>query len=76
MKYVRLIFITCFLLLFSGLKSQINFDSLWSVWNDTTQSVKDRDMKSQKTLFKKEFESWKGTLEQVDDVCIMGVRIT
>ena len=39
-------------------------------------TVKDKDMKSQKTLFKKEFESWKGTLEQVDDVCIMGVKIT
>ena len=76
MNYVRLIFITCFLLLFSGLKSQINFDSLWSVWNHTTQSVKDKDMQSQKTLFKKEFEPWKDTLDQVDDVCIMGVRIT
>ena len=39
-------------------------------------SVKDKDMQSQKALFKNEFKSWKGTLEQVDDVCIMGVRIT
>ena len=55
MKYARLIFITCFLFQFSVLKSQINFDSLWSVWNDTTQSDKNR-LKAIKTI------AWDGYL--------------
>tara|TARA_Y100001954_G_scaffold27258_1_gene24567 strand:- start:491 stop:2560 length:2070 start_codon:yes stop_codon:yes gene_type:complete len=54
-KYARLIFITCFLFQFSVLKSQINFDSLWSVWNDTTQSDKNR-LKAIKTI------AWDGYL--------------
>ena len=55
MKYLRIIFFTCFLLLFSGLKSQINFDSLWSVWIDKTQSDKNR-LKAIKTI------AWDGYL--------------
>ncbi|MCE9540570.1 MAG: tetratricopeptide repeat protein, partial [Bacteroidetes bacterium] len=32
-------------------------------------------MKEQKTLLKKRFNEWKGSLEQVDDVCVFGVRV-
>jgi serine phosphatase RsbU (regulator of sigma subunit) len=37
--------------------------------------IKDKSMEEQHQLLKKEFESWRGNLEQIDDVCIMGVRI-
>ena len=30
----------------------------------------------QLSLLKDEFNSWKGDSEQIDDVCVMGVRIT
>lgn len=30
----------------------------------------------QKDYILKEFNNWKGDNEQIDDVCIMGVRIT
>jgi len=33
-------------------------------------------MKEQGEILKKEFNSWRGDLEQVDDVCIIGVRIS
>lgn len=32
-------------------------------------------MDEQKILFKKAFKDWKGELDQVDDVCIIGIRI-
>jgi serine phosphatase RsbU (regulator of sigma subunit) len=34
-----------------------------------------KKMNEQKILLEKSFEEWKGTLEQVDDVCVIGVRI-
>ncbi len=37
--------------------------------------IKDKSMEEQHQLLKNEFSSWKGNLEQIDDVCIMGVRI-
>lgn len=38
-------------------------------------SVQDKPMNSQKELFSKAFESWKGSYEQMDDVCLLGVKI-
>ncbi len=32
-------------------------------------------MEEQQSLINREFESWKGALEQVDDVCVIGVRV-
>ena len=34
------------------------------------------ERKTQLASFEKEFNSWKGDREQIDDVCVMGVRIT
>jgi len=38
-------------------------------------SIQDKDMDTQRELIGKEFERWKGDLEQIDDVCVMGVRV-
>ena len=38
-------------------------------------SVADKDIQQQKELIDKAFEDWKGPLEQLDDVCIIGVRV-
>ena len=32
-------------------------------------------MNEQKITLQHNFETWKGTIEQLDDVCIIGVRI-
>lgn len=40
---------------------------LLSIQNDT--------LEKQKELINQAFESWKGSLEQVDDVCVIGVRV-
>jgi hypothetical protein len=32
-------------------------------------------MEKQRELIDKSFEDWKGDLEQLDDVCVIGVRI-
>jgi serine phosphatase RsbU (regulator of sigma subunit)/Tfp pilus assembly protein PilF len=38
-------------------------------------SVSDKTMQEQQFIIDQTFESWKGDLEQVDDVCIIGVRV-
>jgi serine phosphatase RsbU (regulator of sigma subunit) len=38
-------------------------------------SVQDKSMEEQKVIIDEAFESWKGDLEQIDDVCVIGVRI-
>ncbi|WP_162845513.1 SpoIIE family protein phosphatase [Labilibaculum antarcticum] len=38
-------------------------------------SISDKPMEEQKVLMEKEFQEWKGELEQVDDVCVGGVKI-
>ncbi|MDF1676026.1 MAG: YfiR/HmsC family protein [Vicingaceae bacterium] len=38
-------------------------------------SIQDKNMSEQKIILEQHFKEWKGGLEQVDDVCILGVRI-
>ena len=38
-------------------------------------SIQDKLMKDQKNIIDKTFEDWKGSLEQIDDVCVIGVRV-
>jgi ligand-binding sensor domain-containing protein/serine phosphatase RsbU (regulator of sigma subunit) len=38
-------------------------------------SIQDKSMEEQKTLIDNVFETWRGNLEQIDDVCVIGVRI-
>ena len=47
-----------------------------AVMRDLFISMKDVPMETQKTKINKAFEDWKNLLEQVDDVCVMGIRIS
>ncbi len=38
-------------------------------------SIQKEDLQKQKQILSKEFDKWRGNYEQMDDVCIMGVRI-
>jgi serine phosphatase RsbU (regulator of sigma subunit) len=38
-------------------------------------SVKDLSMAQQKLAIDETFEAWKGKFEQVDDVCVIGIKI-
>ncbi|TNE55585.1 MAG: tetratricopeptide repeat protein [Bacteroidetes bacterium] len=38
------------------------------------QSIRDQKMPSQEQCIRETFEQWKGDHEQVDDICVMGVR--
>lgn len=38
-------------------------------------SISDKPMDTQKQILSQTFDNWKGSLEQVDDVCLIGVRI-
>ena len=38
-------------------------------------SIQDKNMKEQHQLIDETFEQWRGALEQIDDVCVIGVRL-
>ena len=38
-------------------------------------SIQDLNMLNQRNFLNEMFENWKGDLEQVDDVCIIGIRV-
>jgi serine phosphatase RsbU (regulator of sigma subunit) len=38
-------------------------------------SIQNESISAQKTIIEDEFEKWRGTLEQLDDVCVIGVQI-
>jgi hypothetical protein len=38
-------------------------------------SLTSKTMEEQRKIIDESFENWKGELEQVDDVCVIGVRI-
>jgi len=38
-------------------------------------SIQHKSLKDQKHELQKSFENWKGSLEQIDDVCIIGIKI-
>ena len=38
-------------------------------------SIQDKPMEQQRLLIDEAFENWKGNLEQIDDVCVIGVKI-
>lgn len=38
-------------------------------------SIQENSMEQQKEIINDNFENWKGELEQIDDVCVIGVRV-
>ena len=48
---------------------------MYKPFKELLLSIQDKTMDEQKMVLEQHFESWKGSLEQVDDVCIIGVRI-
>jgi serine phosphatase RsbU (regulator of sigma subunit) len=42
---------------------------------ETILSIQQKPLHEQKEILKNSFAKWKGNLEQVDDVCVIGVRV-
>ena len=38
-------------------------------------SIQENSMQKQLELLEAEFEKWRGSMEQIDDVCVIGLRI-
>ncbi len=47
-----------------------------SNFRDLLLSISDQPMEEQKRIIDDTFEQWKGTCDQVDDVCVIGVKVT
>jgi hypothetical protein len=37
--------------------------------------MQDKNMEQQKEIIERAFEDWQGSYDQVDDVCMIGIRI-
>ncbi|MCW8897225.1 MAG: serine/threonine-protein phosphatase, partial [Flavobacteriales bacterium] len=48
---------------------------MYKPFKELLLSIQDKTMNEQKIMLEQHFENWKGNLEQVDDVCIIGVRV-
>jgi serine phosphatase RsbU (regulator of sigma subunit) len=44
-------------------------------FRELLRSIQDKPMEEQKTSIDEIFETWKSDLEQIDDVCVIGVRV-
>jgi len=44
-------------------------------FEETLIAASDKPMKQQKDILENTFNNWKGDLEQVDDVCVVGIRV-
>lgn len=57
---------------FGGEKGKkLKFASMLKIFNEIIQ----KSMQEQSMILNNRFENWRGNLEQVDDVCIIGIRI-
>jgi len=48
---------------------------MYKPFKELLLSIQEKTMDEQKEILVQHFENWKGSLEQVDDVCVIGVRI-
>jgi tetratricopeptide (TPR) repeat protein len=48
---------------------------MYKPFKELLLSIQEKTMEEQKIMLEQHFENWKGGLEQIDDVCVIGVRI-
>jgi serine phosphatase RsbU (regulator of sigma subunit)/Tfp pilus assembly protein PilF len=48
---------------------------MYKPFRELLLSIQDQSMENQKIIIEESFNKWKGNLEQIDDVCVIGVRI-
>lgn len=48
---------------------------MYKPFKELLLSIQEKSMGEQKEILSQHFENWKGDLEQVDDVCVIGVRV-
>lgn len=69
----------CFYIFSDGFSDQFGGEHekkyMSSKFKKTLVDLIETPMKAQSSILKSEFENWKGDLEQIDDICIMGIKI-
>ena len=48
---------------------------MYKPFKELLLSIQNKTMEEQKIVLEQHFENWRGNIEQVDDVCVIGVRI-
>lgn len=48
---------------------------MYKPFKELLLSIQEKSMQEQRIILEQHFQNWKGDLEQIDDVCIIGVRI-
>ncbi|MBK9284147.1 MAG: GAF domain-containing protein [Sphingobacteriaceae bacterium] len=69
----------CFYLLTDGYVDQFGGDNgkkfKFKNFKELVLSISKLPMQEQRNILNETFEAWKGSLEQIDDVCVMGIRV-
>lgn len=52
-----------------------NKKMMYKPFKELLLSIQQKSMQEQRIILEQHFQNWKGDLEQVDDVCVIGVRI-
>ena len=47
----------------------------YSSFKELLLTIAEKSMEEQKAILAKTFDNWRGNLEQVDDVCVIGIRV-
>ena len=47
----------------------------YSKFKEILIQIQEKKMEEQKSILMDEFEKWKGNLEQIDDVLVIGIRV-
>ncbi|HRP60797.1 MAG TPA: SpoIIE family protein phosphatase, partial [Vicingus sp.] len=47
----------------------------YKAFKELLLSIQNENMEAQKNILNDAFEKWKGNLEQVDDICVIGVKV-
>ena len=47
----------------------------YSALKDLLLANTEKPMEEQKLILSKTFDNWRGSLEQVDDVCVVGIKV-
>ena len=60
---------------FSNVSILLGFPAKVMILNEVILNHHTKDLIKQKELLSSNFDNWRGDLEQVDDVCVMGIKI-
>lgn len=48
---------------------------MYKRFRDLIEKISSKEFSNQKEALEKEFKTWKSNLDQVDDICVVGIEV-